>query len=245
MHSQGHKGHLKHSNFCFHCSGCKFTCNGIRMVVENGGAQLDIGCASLPQKIKHEAHHHSLTQIVGQPGDECTGCCQDVDYSETIFGCNTCKVYLHGRCALKPYKIGNPWDPHPLTLTMNFDMIEDHPHDFNCEFCSQDIDTNAWFYHCSDCDISIHIYCIDLFGRHSHIKFGNTSIYVDQQLHEHGLTLVLNKKKRCCRRCGIQFYTSPVYTAPVLECRLCNFILCISCVNSELNTVKSISDITC
>lgn len=30
-------------------------------------------------------------------------------------------------------------------------------YDFKCEFCFGDIDTNLWFYHCSDCDLSLHI----------------------------------------------------------------------------------------
>ncbi|KAL1825572.1 hypothetical protein ACET3Z_012350 [Daucus carota] len=192
------------SYFFFICNGCKFPSSGMRMMTEKGDFQLDIGCASLPRSIKHEAHHHPLTQHESGLNKECTACLRDIDDYEIVFGCDKCRFYLHGRCALKPYKIIHRWDrDHPLSLNLNLDNIEDHPHDFNCEYCSEDIDPSAWFYHCRYCDISFHIHCIDLFYRYSHIKFG-ISVDIDHQLHEHSLTVVLNERKRCCGICHRQ-----------------------------------------
>lgn len=125
------------------------------------------------------------------------------------------------------------WDSHALTLITPKNIIEDHPHDFNCEHCSKDINTtNDWFYHCTLCDLSCHIPCIDKFYKYSNINFSASKINIEQELHqkfhEHGLTLVLNKRKRCCGSCPRQ-----VFDEPALLCTPCNFIICLSCVDTD------------
>lgn len=223
------------SSYLFKCDGCNNLKSGIHIASDDGHYKLDIGCAMLPTKIKHEAHDHPLTQACLGDHYASTSCeaCRLSFYGqkELIFKCSDCFFYLHARCALKPHKLQHRWDPHPLTLITPEDIIEDHPHDFNCEHCSDDINTTYhWFYHCSLCDLSYHITCIDKFYRYSNIKF-SASVEQDelhQKLHEHGLTLVLNKRKRYCGSCF-----SRIFYVPVLECTTCNLIICLSCVDDN------------
>lgn len=105
-------------------------------------------------------------------------------------------------------------NPSPWLITPE-NIIEYHPHDFNCEHCSEDIDTNLWFYHCSLCDLSCHIDCINMFKI--------DQLY--QKFHDHQLKLVFNKRKRCCGSCHSQ-----LFYMPILQCTKCNFIICVSCV---------------
>lgn len=128
-----------------------------------------------------------------------------------------------------PLTVAHRWDPHPLHLVMSLeDDVEDHPHEFECERCPQDINTNNWFYHCNICDLSFHLNCINSNDYYSNVKFGAANIKM--KAHEHDLILVLNdyqkqkemeKKKQdffcgCCRRC--------LRGVPILECKPCNFI---------------------
>ncbi|KAK1354678.1 hypothetical protein POM88_047934 [Heracleum sosnowskyi] len=221
---------LKKSADClFNCRGCGFLRSGIALIDED--FLLDIGCASLPSFIMHEAHEHDLFQFGCDEFGEICQACGISSENKFMYRCmvSGCRFNLHNTCALKPRKLEHRWDPHPLTLiTKPENVSDDHPHDYNCEHCSIDIDTNCWFYHCSLCDLSCHIDCIDEFYKKSNIKFGESDIKTDQQLHEHGLKLVLNKRKRCCGCCGGQ-----IYDAPILECRPCNFIICMPCVNRD------------
>ncbi|WOG94446.1 hypothetical protein DCAR_0313742 [Daucus carota subsp. sativus] len=216
------------SNYLFRCGVCFLLKSGMRMSIRH--YQLDIGCASLPKYIKHEAHSHPLTQVLGLSFSRCQAC--GLSYEEELnFDCTFCHRFkLCGTCALRPRKLEHRWDPHPLTLITNPEnIIEDHPQDYNCEHCSDDIDTNYWFYHCGLCDLSCHMSCIKKFYRYSNIKFNTSGIKIEQRLHEHGLTLVLIKRKRRCGCCDCDFEN-----APMLQCTPCSFVICIFCVNPGL-----------
>ncbi|KAL1825573.1 hypothetical protein ACET3Z_012351 [Daucus carota] len=207
------------SNYLFRCGVCFLLKSGMRMSIRH--YQLDIGCASLPKYIKHEAHSHPLTQVLGLSFSRCQAC--GLSYEEELnFDCTFCHRFkLCGTCALRPRKLEHRWDPHPLTLITNPEnIIEDHPQDYNCEHCSDDIDTNYWFYHCGLCDLSCHMSCIKKFYRYSNIKFNTSGIKIEQRLHEHGLTLVLIKRKRRCGCCDCDFEN-----APMLQCTPCSFVI--------------------
>ncbi|KAK1354679.1 hypothetical protein POM88_047935 [Heracleum sosnowskyi] len=226
------------SSYLFQCNGCKSLKSGIHIATDNGSCRLDIGCALLPEKIKHEAHEHPLTQAVhgdyNHVYEHCDACGLYFGREELVFGCSGCFFNIHTRCALRPHKLKHRWDPHPLTLLTPEIIIENHPHDFNCEHCSADIDTTRyWFYHCSVCDLSCHIDCINKFYRYSNINFSASKIKIEQdelhqKLHDHGLTLVLNKRKRCCGSCCRQLFYDPI-----LQCTTCNFIICLYCVDAD------------
>ena len=141
-----------------------------------------------------------------------------------------CDYYLCGSCVMKPRVVKHPWDPHPLCLIYEPGMVIDHEHDFNCEFCSEDIDSNFWFYHCGTCDLSFHLKCFEKssYLHYSNVKFGATSITIDK-IHQHNLKFVLNKKFRKCEKCQ-----KNQLGEPVLECAgECRSIFCISCAEMQ------------
>ncbi|KAL1834811.1 hypothetical protein ACET3Z_004462 [Daucus carota] len=158
----------------------------------------------------------------------CNGCAKPIRNDGHVFyACVPCKYFLHKFCGciMKPSRVEHRWDPHPLRLIFDPGMVEDHEHEFQCEYCSQDLDTNLWFYHCDDCDLSFHLRCYDesCHLRFSHVKYGATDIIKDH-LHPHSLTFVLNKKSRRCGKCHDSHDSGPV-----LECAPCKTIFCAYC----------------
>ncbi|XP_074348807.1 uncharacterized protein LOC141687430 [Apium graveolens] len=205
------------------CKGCGISHNGILMWNET--IWLDIVCASLPAKIKHEGHRHALDQLKSPDVNYCRACCDIVRDKEAImYGCEKCGFFIHLRCALRPHVVKHRWDSHPLYLILFPKDVSDHPHDYDCEFCSQQIYPGGWFYHCNTCDLSFHVHCIDPFIFYSNMKFGATNIYSRSHAHQHGLTSVLNKKKRQCQICW-----KDAFGDPVLECSPCKYIVHINC----------------
>ncbi|XP_074347632.1 protein VACUOLELESS GAMETOPHYTES-like [Apium graveolens] len=176
------------------CQGCNMFGNGI--FLWNETACFDIGCASLPKKIKHEAHRHPLNQLKS-PGDDyyCKACANDFEEGTDciIYGCEKCEFYVHTKCAIRlTHLVKHRLDTHPLYLILSSKNVADHPHEYECEFCSKQIYPGGWFYHCNTCDLSFHNHCIDPYDWLSNLKLGATNIYSDA--HPHGLTLILNKR---------------------------------------------------
>lgn len=207
------------------CTCCECIRNGtqLRSTYETN-VKLDSGCAVLPTRIKHEAHSHLLELgVASLVYDECLACNKSTLGCKALFKCTYnnegCNYCIHTKCALKPRRVTHRWDPHPLYLIFSAEDVIDHPHEFHCELCSEEIDTNYWFYHCCVCDLSFHFNeCLDMFFRYSKVKFGATNIKIEA--HQHGLTFVLNKKKgQPCLRCH-----SDTYNKPVLVCTPCKFI---------------------
>ena len=211
----------------FLCHGCHYWGNVISFRGDQPRNSLPfeehIACSALPKMIKHESHPHPLHLNSYKP----TSCkaCDDKRYFYTWHGCEGCDFHLCAGCIMKASRVKHRWDPHPLRLIFDPGMVEDHEHEFQCEFCSQDLDTNFWFYHCDDCDLSFHLRCYDksCYLNFSHVKYGATDIIKDH-LHPHSLTLVLNKKVRSCGKC----HWSSIGRA-VLECAPCKTIFCASC----------------
>ncbi|KAK1358797.1 Phorbol-ester/DAG-type domain-containing protein [Heracleum sosnowskyi] len=213
----------------FYCDGCGVNGNGIffgdRVTPsDKGSIHLHIGCVTLHKVIKHEAHLHQLDQVF-RGYYKCNACGQS--YRQHKHGCKKCDFYLCGGCIMKARTYKHRWDPHPLDLIYDVSMVAEHEHDFDCEYCSEDINPNYWFYHCSRCDLSLHTLCMEKssYREFKYVKFGATDIIRDK-LHPHGLTFVLNKKVRSCVKCGRDNQGEPV-----LQCAPCNTIFCMWCVN--------------
>lgn len=145
------------------CNICSNESNGIFYQCERSSCSffIDIICASLPRKIKHESHKHFLTQQImddSKDGDCICNGCNLGPTSGGFFCCDICRFQLHVGCAISPGTVKHRWDEHQLHLT--YPPVKQHPHEFDCEFCSKDINPNYWFYHCRDCDMSLHTHCI-------------------------------------------------------------------------------------
>lgn len=75
----------KSSSSClFNCRGCGFLRSGIPLSSYNGKFLLDIGCASLPYSIKHEAHKHILNHFGKKFGELCKACGQKFYYMHAL-----------------------------------------------------------------------------------------------------------------------------------------------------------------
>ena len=203
------------------CESCGVFSNGF-MFMSTSGKLLDVQCATLPQKFIYDGdNHHLLVQYDTSTlnySPSCKACGNSLSAGDLVY--KNWLTFLHWRCALWPSTI-NKWDPHPLHLVFSVeDDVEDHPHDFECECCSEVIDTNAWFYHCKICDLSLHLRpgCIDPYHLYSNVKFGATNVKI--KAHEHSMTFLLNKKKRPpCGSCR-----GDTRGQPILECKPCNFV---------------------
>ncbi|XP_028108864.1 uncharacterized protein LOC114307668 [Camellia sinensis] len=102
------------------------------------------------------------------------------------FGCETCGFNLHIRCALWLRTIRHRYDEHPYSL--NYVPVKDHLAEYYCEVCCYKLNPKNWFYHCDECDQSIHCECIiSLHDELSNIKFGGT---IEADCHLHLVTFV-------------------------------------------------------
>ncbi|CAL5337557.1 unnamed protein product [Camellia sinensis] len=144
-----------HSIFSDHlpqCQGCKMSCNGILFGCVACDFFLDIRCASLLGNIMHESHQHFLT-LKETDGVLCTAC------NKKFYGvglvCDICNYKLDTRCALLSCTIRHRYDKHPFSLL--YFGTED---EYYCEICEEEINPNCWFYHCGDCNQSLHTECI-------------------------------------------------------------------------------------
>ncbi|XP_074349774.1 uncharacterized protein LOC141689397 [Apium graveolens] len=213
-------------NFFF-CSFCGGSGNGI-FYTTGSYIQIHIRCMTLPKSLKHEIHPHPLNHI-NRTRTLCSAC-GNTEFGNAdlafLHGCEKCRFYICDACIMTPTTINHRWDSHPLHLIYEAGMVTtDHEYDFNCEYCSNDIDTNWWFYHCSVCDLSFHPDCYkrSCYRHYSDFKFGASGIFSDK-LHPHNLTFVLNKKFRNCKTCGEEQLGEPV-----LQCAPCNTIFCRRC----------------
>lgn len=174
------------------CESCGLCSNGF--MFRSAYGIYDVGCVCLPEKIKHITHHHPLKRLnFESEGAVCEACsCECWGWAATlVYGCEICDFNLHSYCALKPRTVSHRWDSHPLRLILSIeDDVEEHPQDFECEFCSQVIDTNTWFYHCNICDLSFHMLCVNPYFLYANVKFGATGIKKEDRR----VTLVLNNE---------------------------------------------------
>ena len=215
----------------FTCDCCGVHCNGMFFTdtPSKEGIKLHIGCGNLPETIKHEAHRHQLHQVFST--DHACNACGISFQNRRKHWCERCDFYICEGCSMKARTVAHPWDPHPLELIYEAAMVKDHDYEFNCEFCSEEINTSCWFYHCSDCDLSFHLeFCFQMscYRYYSGVKFGATDIVI-RELHHHSLRFVLNKKVRSCQEC----HNNKQLGKPVLECTLCNALFCMSCAQKS------------
>lgn len=204
----------------FKCSFCLRPCNGFLFRCESCNLNLDIGCAYLPSRIKHDSHGHPLVRN-RVPRGKCNAC----PYISSCirFGCEACNFHLHINCVSFPGALRHMYDKHYIPLT--YTPPKDHPSEFICEICEADINPRFWFYHCQDCNQSFHTRCISPADWYSNVKFGGTVNFDNHP--QHPLTLIRNSKSKyasLCDQCG-----NDLNGHPILECAPCRFKLCPPC----------------
>ncbi|KAL8223522.1 hypothetical protein R6Q57_018997 [Mikania cordata] len=136
------------NGFAYHCYTCKF--------------DVDVICA-FTRRAKHSSHPHLLSRVRSRPTikDYCRMCLIRFSDKETSLTCNLCAFHIHPACGLLfPKTIRHKYDKHPMSLT--YGPVENHGGDYFCEVCEEELNPNAFFYHCQECHQSIHLDCAPL-----------------------------------------------------------------------------------
>ncbi|KAK3006437.1 hypothetical protein RJ639_015482 [Escallonia herrerae] len=207
----------------FVCNLCETYCNGFRYRCELCEFDLDLRCASVTDTIEHEAHRHPL--VPTRSGDHhCSACREYCGF--VTYGCDSCGFYLEAFCAMFPRTATHYYDAHLLSLV--YPPFPDHPDEFYCEKCQDEIAPNLWLYHCRDCNQSFHPACLLPGHRFLNIKSGGTCV-VAKDMHKHP-KLKLQKYlqgvrvSKCeCSVCGID-------ESAMLACTECDFLMCLRCL---------------
>ncbi|GKD02818.1 C1-like protein, partial [Tanacetum coccineum] len=197
----------------YNCNGC--TSWGNTFAYKCGTKckfYLCVNCAFLPKTIKHESHNHPLTQLI-DPEVICKAC--NTLYSGISYSCKACDFGLGIYCAMRsPLSIAHRYcKGHEIPLT--YPPVENHPEDFYCDSCEEEMDPILPLYHCQECKYrnSFHLGCISRTDWYANIWYGGNETV---SYHKHPLTYVRRKKtpKYVCSACN-----QDINDYLVLECR--------------------------
>ncbi|GMP56205.1 hypothetical protein CsSME_00020777 [Camellia sinensis var. sinensis] len=197
------------------CQGCKMSCNGVLFGCVACDFFLDMKCASLLGTILHDTHKHFLT-LRETTGGLCFAC-HKIFYGVGLV-CDICNFKLHTQCALLPRTVSHRFDKHPFSLLYFGDQDE-----YYCEICEGEVNPFCWFYHCDDCNRSLHKECI-------HPVSFLPQHFITHESHQHTLAL----KETCnvpCEACKHDCY------GVGFGCDTCNFTLHTRCASLP-QTVK-------
>ncbi|MBA0788176.1 hypothetical protein Gotri_025670 [Gossypium trilobum] len=84
-----------------------------------------------------------------------SGCRTDLS---NTYGCKDCNFGLCLHCVMRPTRVGQNCDDHPLNLT--YHKINDYTKYHYCDICEEERDSKNWFYHCETCDTSAYVDCV-------------------------------------------------------------------------------------
>nr|KAJ0199209.1 hypothetical protein LSAT_V11C600329230 [Lactuca sativa] len=202
------------NTFLYRCETCKFN--------------LDVNCAFLPRTIKHKSHKHPLIQVM-DPDPLCNACNMWNDHIS--YACKPCNFILDMYCAMRsPDSLGHRYcKGHEIPLT--YPPVMDHPEDFYCDICEEEMHPKLPLYYCGKCKNSFHLYCINRFKRFANVFHEGT---FNVPYHKHPLTYVRRNKtpKYVCCNCN-----QDINGCLILECqsRVCSFNICFECdYNKEM-----------
>ncbi|KAJ0724533.1 putative chromatin regulator PHD family [Helianthus annuus] len=225
-----------HEFLWFWCGVCYKYHNGFAYSCVQCHYKIDVGCAFIPDKIKHKSHpNHLLSSNDGcyRSGEDgyCRMCLSGfIDNNETSFSCEPCGFHLHVGCALLlPEKIRHRYDKHPLSLA--YSPVENHEGDYFCEVCEEELNPNAWFYHCHECVQSIHTTCAPLIPQSKPYLYGGLRVLWKRvkmggiyktEYHPHPLSFLIGTRSDGeCTKCG----KDCSYDNYILKCAECKFAI--------------------
>ena len=247
----GHPEHtlILHSNApnkflsVFKCDVCGLECNGFVYSCVECDYHIDVTCSFMPQNITHEAHSGHLLSFRKKFIRSCLICKGFVSRFQFSFGCDTCEdVGVHVGCALLlPREIRHKIDKHPMRLS--YLPAENHKSEYFCEICENELNPEVCFYHCNECDWSIHTFCAphilqsetsvssDYYDyyhkgpyKYVNIKFGGIHKF-ESRRHPHPLSFVQGiESDGPCTECG-----RAVQYDLILKCQQCKFVIHFDC----------------
>ncbi|XP_017241307.1 uncharacterized protein LOC108214044 isoform X2 [Daucus carota subsp. sativus] len=205
------------------CGVCDYSTNGFYYHCQDCDIYVDIRCAFLPTRIKHESHkHHSLVQ---RPASNST--CSITRYRNEVgveYGCESCSSFLIDmRCIIIPSRTKHKYDAHPLTLRNPPFFYEGA---FYCESCEERVSNQDLLFHCSESEHSYHYACGFWLNT---VKLGGTiKVFIADKPHTLALVFKSPTIKRpihTCSRC-FTFFHSYCF---LLECDGCGLLSCLEC----------------
>ncbi|KAM7502594.1 hypothetical protein LguiB_001498 [Lonicera macranthoides] len=227
-HQKDHQFNLKMSFIShdkFPCYFCNIFHNGFRYKCDSCDFTLGVVCALLPVKIRHEAHDHPLRIQGVEKVTVCNGCKFRVR-AGLIYRCHICDYYVDVHCLKLAHKVKHAWDRHLLTL--RYPPYSDHPDEFYCELCDEEIHPKFWLYNCRHCDQPFHTKC--LFPNIQYHAYGiNVRDTIEVGFHPHKLTPVFRRAGFKCKRCDRIIPNADMF----LKCETCRLQLCLFCAWSN------------
>ncbi|KAJ0677281.1 putative chromatin regulator PHD family [Helianthus annuus] len=220
----------------FRCDVCIYPYNGFYYsCVQCADYKIDVCCAFIPGKIKHTSHpNHLLSSKKYSRASEdnyCRMCLSGFRKPyEISFSCGPCGFHLHVGCALLlPETIRHRYDKHPLSLA--YSPVENHEGDYFCEVCEEELNPNAWFYHCHECVQSIHTTCAPILipqikaclngGLKVGLSFEKKRGIYKPEYHPHPLSILYGTRgDGDCAKCG-----RGIDSNYILKCSECKFVI--------------------
>ncbi|KAL4312676.1 hypothetical protein GQ457_01G034700 [Hibiscus cannabinus] len=197
-----------------HYHGFSYRCYKNDCGPSNYDINFDIQCMLLSDTMTHPNHGHSLFLAQNYRAN-CSGCLSTVNTWNMAYRCmKHCDFTLDIRCATLPLTAWYKCDKHPLTLTYSDDS---DPCQCYCDLCENERQPEHWFYHCANCDSSLHSTCA--IGDLPLMKLGS-NIEDHFNRHQHPLTVVKNTWN--CPPCKV---CKELCNGQAVECRRaeCNF----------------------
>nr|XP_043630400.1 uncharacterized protein LOC122601727 [Erigeron canadensis] len=217
----------------FTCKACNKRCNAFLYKCETCDFRIDVNCAFLPKIIKHDYFHkrHHLVQHIGPSWiSRCTIC--DLNFNGRVgYKCDdaNCNFRLDLHCALKsPRSLPHRYCKGGHEVPLMCPPIDDHPDDFYCDICEEEMHPLIPLYYCGTCKNSFHVRCLSRDYVYENWLEEGTDVSVPDH-HHHPLTYVRRKKppKEVCFGCN-----GDINGFLFLECRTgnCTYCLCLECL---------------
>ncbi|PWA51068.1 C1-like protein [Artemisia annua] len=196
----------------YECTGCLAYGNTFVYRCETFEFRICINCAFLPNTIKHISHKHPLVQLINS-NHTCNACYKWSNYGIS-YACKACDFQLDMHCAMRmPQSLAHRYCKGHDDVLLTYPPVENHPEDFYCDICEEEMHPKRPLYHCQNHKNSFHLKCLsrpDWFaniwrtphGHHNHV-LSQTSINI------------CSKKENAKRKDNLEVYTSD-YTAQVL-----------------------------
>ncbi|KAD1326119.1 hypothetical protein E3N88_43012 [Mikania micrantha] len=120
-------------------------------------------CTRLPAELKdYKGHPQHTLLLLPKGGHEFTCHVCNIVRKGFAYSCVECGYDIDVICAFIE-TIRHKYDKHPMTLC--YTPVENHEGDYFCEVCEKLFNPYASFYHCHECDQSLHPECAPLMAQ--------------------------------------------------------------------------------
>ncbi|GAB4852890.1 hypothetical protein Ancab_017087 [Ancistrocladus abbreviatus] len=152
---QPHPVSEMYSNSGYCCTHCNTSGYGRRYQCAECEVDMHPVCAENPTRLSTFMHpKHELDLKTKSHFAKCDLCGQhSTGTSYRVYRCKECKFYLHPACSQVPQYLRHELHPHVLVLKLMSDSSR-------CDAPGCTHRCKKWRYHCSHCNISIHVECI-------------------------------------------------------------------------------------